>query len=573
MKKFIFKLFIFIFFEIFLNLFFIIFFKNILFNTEIIFPYAINKFNIVQKYPLFWKYLKYYFFISNFISNYIIYNSIYKRLNKIKLHSSNKNISSTFNENELNIVIGNSINNEKIFISEKGLYQNILITGTIGSGKTSSAIIPFTYQLLEKNSNFPMLILDVKGNLYKNLLPKIIKEGRKKDLIVLTLNSKYTYNPLHKPHLKPSLLANRLKNILKLFSPETSESYWLDKVEQLLTESIKFIRLYNDGYVTFEEIHHLITDDTFYNSKLLLLKNKFQSNLFSKKQLYDLSTCIDFFEKEFFKMDSRNLSIIKSEVTRITNLFISDYDVLKTFCPKKENLNFLGFDFLLKNNKILILNMNIFEYKNLSKLIAAYLKIDFQTEVLIRLAKKQNIMPSVFICDEYHEFITANDSDFFAQSREAKCINIVSTQSYTSLLNTLHNESNLNSILQNLVNKLWFRTDDILTIESAQKQIGKEEKKKTSKTISENAKRTTYNFFTNSLKSEDSNISESLNTYSQSDFIFDTKFFTQNLNTFNCLAFISNGVKILPPQKVILTPYFEKNCTKEVNAYKKQTKF
>ena len=35
----------------------------------------------------------------------------------------------------------------------KGLYQNILITGTIGTGKTSSAMYPFTKQLIEYNSN------------------------------------------------------------------------------------------------------------------------------------------------------------------------------------------------------------------------------------------------------------------------------------------------------------------------------------------------------------------------------------------------------------------------------------
>ncbi len=35
------------------------------------------------------------------------------------------------------------------------------------------------------------------------------------------------------------------------------------------------------------------------------------------------------------------MSILKSEITRITNCFISDYDVLNTFNPKQEELNFL----------------------------------------------------------------------------------------------------------------------------------------------------------------------------------------------------------------------------------------
>ena len=42
-------------------------------------------------------------------------------------------------------------------------------------------------------------------------------------------------------------------------------------------------------------------------------------------------------------------------------------------------------------------------------------------------------------------------------------------------------------IIQNLINKLWFRSDDIFTIEDIQKQIGKEDKEKFSHSISENA--------------------------------------------------------------------------------------
>mgnify|MGYP004483701081 FL=1 len=56
---------------------------------------------------------------------------------------------------------------------------------------------------------------------------------------IIQLNENIYYNPLHKPHLKPQILANRIKTILTLFSENNSESYWLDKVEQILTECIK----------------------------------------------------------------------------------------------------------------------------------------------------------------------------------------------------------------------------------------------------------------------------------------------------------------------------------------------
>ena len=235
---------------------------------------------------------------------------------------------------------------------------------------------------------------------------------------------------------------------------------------------------------------------------------------------------------------------------------MSDYDVMETFCAPKAKLSFSGFDEVLSSGKIVVLNMNIFEYNMLSRIIATYLKLDFQTEIMSNLSKGV-VYPSVFICDEYDKFVSKTDGEFFSLSREAKCINIVSTQSYSSLKNTLKDESSVKVIIQNLINKIWFRTDDIFTIEESQKQLGKEEKEKTSKSISESAKETTFSYITNSLNSQNSNISETFSTYTQNDFIYELNFFTQNLETFTALTFLSDGNKILTPRKLNMFPYFE----------------
>ena len=577
-------------------------FKDIFLSKKIIIKYAINPFDICEKQPQLWNNIKLLFIFSYIISSIIISNNIFKIIKNIKENNeknSKKNNNYYNKNNQKNIrknkitknrkKLKNSIDiinfdenyekkleicvgkipeiNEKIYIPEKGLYQNILITGTIGTGKTSSAMYPFTEQLIEYESEnydkkIGMLILDVKGNYFNQVKKFAYKYNRLDDVIVIELGGKYKYNPLNKPNLKASVLANRLKIILELFSGKTTESYWIDKSEQILCECIKFCRLYNDGYVNFEELHNLVTNQNYYIEKIEIVKKLFQKNKFSKEECYDLLTSITFFEKEFYKLDSRTMSILKSEITRITNCFISDYQVSKTFNPTQIEQNFYGLEEILSKGKIVVLNMNIAEYKNLSKIIAAYLKLDFQSEVLSRLAQnnKNKTRPVAFISDEYHEYITETDADFFAQSREAKCINIVATQSYTSLLKTLNDESILKVVIQNLINKIWFRTDDTYTIEEVQKQIGKEEKEKISKSISENAKETKYSYVTKTFKSTDSNISESISSTYEKDYVFDTKFFTQELETFVALAFLSNGNKIIKPQKLELIPYFKKGC-------------
>ena len=547
--------------------------------TEIIIPYGIHPFDICSRNPQLWDIIKTTYIFTSSISFFILGHFIYTRIilkivqefRNIKLKFKKKNdfikkdtkYNSKNFQKALSLKIGKDENENIIFIPESGLYQNFLITGTIGSGKTSSAMYPFTRQLLEFNSLNPynkigMLILDVKGNYYKQVKEYATKYNLNNDLIVLELGSNVFYNPLHKPNLKAQVLASRLKTILLLFSENNSESYWLDKAEEVLCECIKLCRLYNNGYVTFSELHKLVTIPNYYKEKISVLRNLFISSKFNNRQIYELNASLDFFEREFNNLDIRTKGILISEITRITSTFISDFDVKNTFCSPKEKLTFTGFDEVLSKGKIVVLNMNIFEYDSLSKIIATYLKLDFQTEVMSHLAKN-SARTSAFICDEYDKFASKTDGEFFSLSREAKCINILSTQSYSSLKTTLKDESSVKVIVQNLINKIWFRTDDIFTIEEAQKQLGKEDKEKVSKSISESAKETNFSYITNTLNSQNSNISESYSTYVQNDYIYESKFFTQNLETFTALTFLSNGNTIYSPKKLKMFPHFKED--------------
>ena len=547
------------------------FFYSIYTAEELIIPYGLKPFDICSKNPILWKYLKITHVLCYTFSNIVLLNFfISKILEKFfkskkiqtELIQTNENPHTSSISNSLKMCIGfDKISKTNLYIPESGLYQNFLITGTIGSGKTSSAMYPFTEQLLQfnsthKNKKIAMLILDVKGNYYAQVRKFCEKYGLSSDLVVIELHSNIHYNPLHKPHLKPQVLANRLKTILLLFSENNSESYWLDKAEQVLTECIKLCRFYNNGYVTFLELHKIITIPQYYKEKIPILKNLFISSKLNSREIYELNSCLDFFQKEFETLDQRTKAILISEITRITNTFVSDYDVMSCFCSSKEKLTFTGFEEVIQKGKIVVLNMNISEYSILSKMIATYLKLDFQSEILSNLSNK-TVIPTAFICDEYDKFASKTDAEFFSLSREAKCINIISTQSYSSLKNTLKDDSFVKVIVQNLINKIWFRTDDIFTIEEAQKQLGKEEKKRTSQSFSENAKETKYSYITNTLNSENSNISESISTYIQNDYIYESNYFTQQLETFSALCFLSDGNKIYPPCKLQMIPYFK----------------
>lgn len=114
----------------------LIIFMPIFTAQTLIFPYAITPFDICKNYPQLWSILKKLYWICFFISYFIIYNYLYNNIQQFfKYKSINNTSQHNFVEdlNSIHLLVGKNSNNIPIYISEKGLYQNILITGTIGS--------------------------------------------------------------------------------------------------------------------------------------------------------------------------------------------------------------------------------------------------------------------------------------------------------------------------------------------------------------------------------------------------------------------------------------------------------
>ena len=99
---------------------------------NVIIPYAIHPFNISTEHPIWWKNIKLIFCISHIIANTIIANTIYstiiRKIVKKTISKNNKKENIQQNSNQLAIYVGKNESNQLIYIPEKGLYQNILIT-------------------------------------------------------------------------------------------------------------------------------------------------------------------------------------------------------------------------------------------------------------------------------------------------------------------------------------------------------------------------------------------------------------------------------------------------------------
>lgn len=485
-------------------------------------------------------YFKIFYYLLSFYFIFFLILKISKYFKMLK----NKNNAGT-NVKEEFILLGKDELNRQVFINKSGAFQNVLITGSIGSGKTSSAITNILDCLIR--NNIFGLIIDVKGN-YINTVKKVIKKYHcENKLIEISLLSNAKYNPLGQD-ISAVEMASVLKKVLTLISPNNnSDPFWLDKVEEYVKDFIIIAKAV-DGYVTFYEIHNMVIDKEYLDEKIARLKSKILENKYTDEELFNINSSLQTIINEYYKLDDRTINIIRSEITRITSVFVSDYKIYEKFCTSRENINFLS-------DKIVVLSIDFGSNKKIAKILSTYLKLDFQRQVLSNYSSKEVF----FICDEYQEFANEEDSHFFSISREYKCINIVSMQSYSSLINTLKNEKASNVIIQNLVNKIYFRNDDTYTIQEVIKLFGKQIKKSKSVSVGEGGGRARYSMFSNKFKSFKTSLSQNYTITERQEYMIDESYLTQKLNTFESLCLISDGNSIDVYKKVKINRWEEED--------------
>lgn len=490
---------------------------------------------------------KYNIFITLYyiLSTFFILNINIKIFKKFNQKNSQENNVDLTDKVELGIEASSNL---PVHINYNGLYQNVLITGSIGSGKTSSGICNILDGLIR--NNVYGLIIDIKGNFVDTLDKITDKYNKRENVIIISLDNDFKYNPLNKPELSSSELANYMIKVLKVLSKgnNNSDPFWLDKSESFIRDFITLIRIYNNGFINFMEIHKLVTNNSYIEEKLEVIKCKILNNEFEDSKLFEINSAINNIKNEYLKLDERVIGIIKAEITRLTNIFISDYNIYNKFCTESTYLNFL-------EDNIVILSINIGKNRFLSKVISTYLKLDFQQQILSRINPTK---PVFFVCDEFQEIVNFEDSNFFSLSREYKSINVISVQSYNSLVNALQDNKSANVIIQNLVNKIWYRNDDMYTVKEIIKQLGKEQKNIETMSYTESGQNSRYSVINNNFKDYKTGLSKSYTVNKKDEYKFNEEYITCKLDTFEAICFISDGSKIKVYEKIKLKRWGEK---------------
>jgi hypothetical protein len=142
-------------------------------------------------------------------------------------------------------------------IPERGLYTGIAVFGSIGSGKTQGVILPamrqlFAYRASDATRKLSGIVLEVKGDLCRQLRRILEDCGRADDYVEVSLDGPIRYNPLNNS-LDAYAQAFNIASVITAIWGKGKEPFW----QQSYTDLVRYVIILHrvrDGYVTMVDI-------------------------------------------------------------------------------------------------------------------------------------------------------------------------------------------------------------------------------------------------------------------------------------------------------------------------------
>jgi hypothetical protein len=142
-------------------------------------------------------------------------------------------------------------------IPERGLYTGICAVGAIGSGKTQAVILPamrqlFAYRADDGARRLSGVVLEVKGDLCRQVRSILTGCGRADDYVEVSLTGNVRYNPLNNDSDAYAQAFN-IASVITAIWGKGKEPFWQQSYTDLVRYVIMLHRV-RDGYVTLLDI-------------------------------------------------------------------------------------------------------------------------------------------------------------------------------------------------------------------------------------------------------------------------------------------------------------------------------
>jgi type IV secretory pathway TraG/TraD family ATPase VirD4 len=340
--------------------------------------------------------------------------------------------------------------NEKIIIGKKGSKELCLpvniahayVCGTTGSGKTV-ALSNFIDCAIK--NEFPLLLLDGKGDLGKGSMLDIVKQiNQNQKLYIIDMNNPETstkYNPFQNTN------ATIIKDMLINLSEWTEEHYKAN-TERYIQRVIEFMNLAGIK-TTFHSIVYYLDKDNFLELSNKMVKEKRIEKTEHIKTINIVET---------------SAKIVQGAVARFAMLGES---VLGSIFSED------GIDIFtaLKEKAIILFILNPLLYPVLSQSLGRLIIIDSKKSVSHMYTQK--LGRTFFIFDEINVYASKVFLDLVNKSRSADITCVLASQSLSDL-NALEDEDFKEQILENCNNYIIMRQNSPKNAEEWANVIGTE---------------------------------------------------------------------------------------------------
>ena len=350
-----------------------------------------------------------------------------KDLRKVKIKMKKLHL-----DNENSILIGHN-GKKPVYCTDNA--KHIFVCGTTGSGKTV-ALSNYIKNAIDKD--FPLLIIDGKGDTNKNSLIDIVNKLNYKNKPVYTINltnieNSNKYNPFL--NASPTIAKDMLINMT-----DWSEEHYKLNAERYLQ---RLIILMHKAKIklSLKSIVKYMNLDTFTELSAELLKRK----IITKSEHIENTTIGKTSGKVAENSIARFSTIIESELG-----YIFDDNGIDIYNA-------------LKQNAIIIFILNPLIYPEISQAFGRLILID--SKKAISKLFQNNYKRTFFIFDEINVYASKTLIDLVNKSRSANVTCVLATQSLSDLASA-EDENFTQQIIENCNNYLVLRQNSAINSEN-----------------------------------------------------------------------------------------------------------
>jgi hypothetical protein len=355
-----------------------------------------------------------------------------------------------------------------------------LITGQIGTGKTSAAINAMLWQVSRKCPRWGGVCVDDKGLYWETLTPMLHHLGREKDLILLQVrpldaprdwHPVHTFNFLDNPYLPGSAKAKIICDVAASLGQRAEQSFFRLQAQVQMEFAFQALAVARMP-VTLESTYNLLTSTT-------LMENVME--MVEKQKTPEAEKLVDHYQGSFLAQPAEQLGGVKTTVANYLKYF-TEPAIAEIFCPDKSTFSFDDLD----QGKIVCVSIPQ-RYPIERRYINTLLKLTFYAHALRRFDKPASVRANdnllILWADEAQKIVTASDdgmSDYNVVDviREARATVVAATQSYQSLMPPMGDETKAKVFIANMANRVTFCAADEESAKIAADTLGKRKAKK-----------------------------------------------------------------------------------------------